>query len=207
MEDANPPLLDQPLPELPSRVPGDGNWIVGHEMAPDLYRSTREFPPRQATQEGPQYYGEPCDFRLLREFGGRDQDLFGGQKHAYASVIVQLGGEVRGLATENCGAWERLDHKALLVSAKGTRRVGTDMEPGLWRSLHNNVSRNAIPSREDGQCKWLILNDFLWAGAYTVVGVSSSVWGQDPGTSVVVESSSTAAGFRSEFCEDWVRVE
>ena len=205
--DANPTLLDQPLPPLPARVPGDGTWIVGQDVAPGLYRSTREFQPQQTTQEGLPYYGEACDFRLLRGFGGRDQDLIGGRKQAYARVIVQLGGEVRGLATKNCGAWERLDDKALPISANGTRRIGTDMGPGLLRSRHNNVSRDANPSPEDGQCTWLILNDFLWADAYTAAGVSSSVWGQDRGTSVVVEIPATAAGFHSEFCEAWVRVE
>lgn len=203
----NPPLLDQPLPELPAHVPGDGTWIVGHDMVPGLYRSTREFLPLQATPEGPQYYGEPCDFRLLSGFGGRDQDVIGGQKQAYASVIVQLGGEVRGLATENCGAWARLEDSALPVSANGTRRIGTDMEPGLWRSRHNSVRRDAIPAREDGQCKWMILNDFLWAEAYTAMVGSSSVWGQDQGTTVVVEIPATAVGFHSEFCDDWMRLE
>ena len=203
----NPPLLDQPLPELPSHVPGDGTWIVGHDMGPGLYRSTKEFLPLQATSEGPQYYGEPCDFRLLSGFGGRDQDVIGGRQQAYASVIVRLGGEVRGLATENCGAWTRLEDSALPVAANGTRRIGTDMEPGLWRSRHNSVSRDAIPAREDGQCQWMILNDFLWAEAYTAMAGSSSVWGQDQGTTVVVEIPATAVGFHSEFCDDWTRLE
>jgi len=203
----NPPLLDQPLPELPSHVPGDGTWIVGHDMGPGLYRSTREFLPLQSTQEDSQYYGEPCDFRLLSGFGGRDQDVIGGRKHAYASVIVQLDGKVRGLATENCGAWERLDDSALPVSANGTRRIGTDIDPGLWRSRHDGVDRDPIPAHEDGQCKWMVLNDFLWNEAYTAISDSSSVWGQDQGTTVVVEIPATAVGFHSEFCEDWVRLE
>ena len=81
------------------------------------------------------------------------------------------------------------------------------MEPRLWRSRHNNVSRDANPSRQDGQRTWLTLNDFLWVDAYSPVGVSPSVWGQDQGTTAVVEIPGTAAGFYSEFCEYWIRVE
>ncbi len=149
--------------------------MVGHDTAPGLYRATRAFRPLSDSQAGTLYYGEPSDFRLLRGFGGRDQDLIDGRPQAYTRVIVQLGGAFRGLATEHCGAWERLDDKTLPVSANGSRRVGTEMEPGLWRSRHHNVNRDAIPSREDGQCKWLVLNDVLWADAYAAVGVSSSV--------------------------------
>jgi hypothetical protein len=167
----------EPEPQEPSLASfGDGTYQVGTDVQPGTYR-TRQGSPN-------------CYYERLKNFaGGMNGILANGVTSAPAVVTIEP--TDAGFNSQGCGTWTK-DLSAITASrtsfGAGAYIVGTDMEPGTYRS---SGGRNCYYERlrgYNGGMNGVIAN-----------GVTSNP--------AIVTIAPTDAGFQSQGCGTWTKLE
>lgn len=173
-----PTVAPTPTPE-PTPSPtsefasfGDGTWEVGTDIEPGTYR-LREAP-------------SLCYWARLSGFGGGLDDIIANGNEG-APAIVTIAATDTGFESARCGTWTA-DLSQVTTSTtefdEGTWIVGTDIEPGTYRSSGGEL------------CYWARLSGF--GGSTSDIVANDNVSGP---TIVTIEGSDE--GFASQRCGTW----
>jgi hypothetical protein len=154
---------------------GDGTQRVGSDIQAGTYR----------TRKG----SSGCYYARLDGFGGGVEDILANDNtNDPAVVTIQPTGA--GFESRRCGTWTQ-DLSQITDSTTsfedGTYVVGTDIEPGTYRSSGSSGCYYAQLSGFHGGTQDVITNDNTNAPA-------------------VVEIGSTDAGFQSKRCGSWEEI-
>lgn len=154
----------------------DGTHRVGTDIEPGTYR----------TREG----SSGCYYARLSGFSNEMDDLIA-NGNASGPVVVTVEPSDAGFESKRCGTWTQ-DLSAITESKtsfeEGTYIVGTDIEPGTYRSSGSSGCYHARLSGFGGGMEGVIANDN--ADAPTVVTIAP-----------------TDAGFQSQRCGTWSKLE
>lgn len=149
-EPAARPTDDRPAAcRLPSSadsvVVGDGLHLVGSEVTPGMYRSCAAGPRAEAS----------CEWER-QELGSQGVNTrIDGSNRAREPQLVTIEPTDFAFSSIRCGVWERIDTvtpRALLAAGDGIHLVGTELAPGIWRTLGGGPGE---------RCEWYKLG---WAG-------------------------------------------
>ena len=166
----------EPEPEDPNPHFGDGTHRVGEDIPPGMYR-TRE--------------GSPgCYYARLAGFGADLDDILA-NNNTDAPAIVTIEPTDVGFESRDCGTWTQ-DLSAITQSktsfGDGAYIVGTDIEPGTYRS---SGSSGCYYQRLSG-----FNND-----------LDSIIANANTDTPAVVTIEPTDKGFETKQCGEWTRIE
>jgi hypothetical protein len=155
---------------------GDGTYQVGTDVQPGTYR----------TREG----STNCYYERLKDFtGGMNSIIANGNTNAPAIVTIKI--TDAGFNSQGCGTWTK-DLSAITASktsfGAGTYIVGTDFEPGTYRSSGGN------------NCYYERLRDFTG-------GMNSIIANGNTNNPTIVTIAPTDAGFQSQNCGTWTKLE
>ena len=166
----------EPEQEAPHPNFSDGTYQVGTDIQPGTYR-TREGSPN-------------CYYERLKDFtGGMNSILANGNTNTPAIVTIKP--TDAGFNSQGCGTWTK-DLSAITASntsfGAGTYIVGTDIEPGTYRSSggHN--------------CYYERLRDFTG-------GMNSIIANGNTNNPTIVTITPTDAGFQSHNCGTWTKLQ
>jgi hypothetical protein len=163
-----------PQPEDPNF--SDGVYQVGTDVQPGTYR----------TREG----SSGCYYARLAGFSNELNDIIA-NANTDAPAIVTIKPTDAGFESQGCGTWTQ-DLSAITESKtsfdEGAYIVGTDIEPGTYRS-----------SGSSG-CYYARLRNFT-------ADLNSIIANGNTDTSTVVTIKPTDAGFESLDCGTWTRLE
>ena len=126
-----------PVPRIAPGEPfGDGEWIVGSEVAPGLYVAS------ELANPGASVHWEMCEWTRLGDFRG------GSGAYAYArlAAIAEIGPANAGFRSSRCGEWTPYRGPAATPGqpfGDGVFLVGAEIAPGPYRA--------AAPSEG---CRW-----------------------------------------------------
>jgi preprotein translocase subunit SecG len=155
---------------------GDGTHRVGEDIQPGTYR----------TREG----SSGCYYARLSGFGGGAEEILSNEV-TDAPSIVTIEPTDAGFQSRRCGTWTQ-DLSPITTSTTsfedGTYFVGTDIEPGTYRSSGSSGCYYARLAGFSGGFENLIANEVT-------------------DTPSIVTIESTDAGFQSKKCGTWTRVE
>lgn len=117
---ATPTATPKPKPQFAHF--GDGMFVVGKDIQPGTYR----------TREG----SSNCYYARLRGFGGSISDIIANENTDDPAIVTIARGD-KGFESRNCGTWTK--DLSRITSSKtsfgdGTYFVGTDIEPGTYKS-------------------------------------------------------------------------
>jgi hypothetical protein len=165
-----------PEQEAPHSNFSDGTYQVGTDIQPGTYR-TRE--------------GSPgCYYARLRGFSNEINDILA-NANTYAPAVVTIKPTDAGFQSQGCGTWTK-DLSAITGSktsfGAGTYIVGTDIEPGTYRS-----------SGSSG-CYYERLRAFT-------ADMNSIIANGNTNEPTIVTIAPTDAGFQSQNCGTWTRLE
>lgn len=167
---ATTPTAQAPVDQHPHFT--DGTYKVGTDIQPGTYRTRTASPGC--------YYARLADFT-----GGVDSILANGNTDA-PEVVTILPTDT-GFTSERCGTWTQ-DLSAITASqttfTDGTYFVGTDIQPGTYRS-----------SGQTG-CYWARLSDFTG-------GTDSILANDNTDTPAIVTILATDKGFHATRCGTW----
>jgi hypothetical protein len=154
----------------------DGVFQVGTDIQAGTYR-TRE--------------GSPgCYFARLGGFSGELNDLLA-NANTNAPAVVTIKPTDAGFESQACGTWTK-DLSAITESktsfGPGAYIVGTDMEPGTYRSSGGSA------------CYYERLRNFT-------AGLNSIIANGNTSAPTIVTIKPTDAGFQSQGCGTWTKLE
>ncbi len=155
----------------------DGVYIVGRDIAPGTYTSTREGQGQCFWSRVDGFTGDLYERPAIYGAGGR--------------AIVTIKEDDVGFRAWNCGTWKPFpepSQEILESFGDGTYAVGVDIAPGTYEVRDAPVV-----------CRWRRLSDFTWNE-----GVIADVI--DSGR-VIVTILETDAGFSSKDCGTWEPLE
>ena len=169
--------------EVPPAAFGDGQHVVGRDVAPGIYEATDHVSVR-------------CEWMRLSDWswtvGVTTERLQRGR------AMVEISAEDAGFYSTGCGEWvpveasDRDDGEPSMQFGDGAYGVGVDISAGVYRSDQQF---------EVGDCRWRRVSDF----GGTRSGVISSGGSEDGDW--IVELSADDAGFESSGCGEWTMVE
>ncbi len=155
---------------------GDGTHRVGSDIQPGTYR----------TREGK----SGCYYERLAGFSGEMDDLLDNGATDAPAIVTILPTDA-GFESQRCGTWTQ-DLSAITQSktsfGAGAYFVGTDIEPGTYRS-----------SGSSG-CYYERLSDFTG-------NMDSLIDNGATDASAIVTIAQTDAGFESQRCGTWTKIE
>ena len=154
----------------------DGTHRVGEDIQPGTYR----------TREG----SSGCYYARLSGFGGGFEEILA-NGNTDDPTIITIEPTDAGFESKRCGTWTQ-DLSAITNSTTsfedGTYKVGTDIEPGTYRSSGSSGCYYARLSGFNGSFENIIANE-------------------NTDTPAVVAIAPTDAGFESKRCGTWTRIE
>src|SRR5215210_8573078 len=155
---------------------GDGTHRVGEDIQPGTYR----------TREG----SSGCYYARLSGFGGGVEEILANDNTSDSAIVTIESTDV-GFESRRCGTWTQ-DLSPITTSTTsfkdGAYFVGTDIEPGTYRSSGSSGCYFARLRNFTGDTNSIIAN-----------GVTDA--------STVVTIKSTDAGFESQDCGTWTKLE
>ena len=151
-----------PGPSGPATRFGDGQYIVGTDIAPN------------------RYYTNPstgCYWERQSGFSGTLGDIIANEFifDDVAQWIVQILPSDRGFETDSCGTWQLTAPQGMQTNVSaGMWRVGSQVTPGTYRA--NVISGCYWERLRDftGQLSGVIANDFVGTGGQQLVTIASS---------------------------------
>ena len=169
---ATPTASAQPAPpKAPSF--GDGFHQVGVDIQPGLYRTRRP--------------SSGCYWERMRDFAG-GLDSISGNDNTDGPAVVEILPADKGFKSIRCGTWTQ-DVSAITADrqhmGEGTFIVGTDVEPGTYRSTGG------------AGCYW------EREASFTHGGVNSILANDNVDGPTVVAIAATEKGFKSVRCGTW----
>jgi hypothetical protein len=171
------PEPQKPEPQNPSFATfSNGTYLVGTDIQPGTYR-TREGSPN-------------CYYERLKNFTGGINSILA-NNNTNAPAVVTIRPTDAGFNSQGCGTWAK-DLSAITASntsfGAGAYIVGTDMQPGTYRSSGGN------------NCYYERLRDFTG-------GMHSIIANGNTNNPTIVTIAPTDAGFQSHNCGTWTRLE
>ncbi|MFJ2936677.1 hypothetical protein ACIO8G_28435 [Streptomyces sp. NPDC087219] len=161
-------------------IDGDGDFEVGADVKPGLYRST-----------GNKDAG--CYWERARNASG-DPDSILANDNVTGTSYVEIKASDKLFKSSGCGTWEAVDAKAkgtpaaTLKGDGGMFKVGVDIAPGTYRSTGN----------KDAECYWERAKDASHG--------TDSILANDNATgTALVKVSATDGYFKTTTCGDWVK--
>lgn len=116
------PARVKPNPDPPGSF-RDGTRVVGEELAPGTYRTTKASP--------------GCYWARLSGFSGEMNELIANENES-GPAIVTIGKSDKGFESQRCGLWvpglQAITENPKAPFGNGTYVVGTDIAPGTWRA-------------------------------------------------------------------------
>lgn len=171
-----PEPTPEPEPEDPNPNFSDGMHRVGADIPPGTYR----------TREG----SSGCYYARLGGFSGDLEDILA-NNNTDAPAVVTIEPTDAGFESNECGTWTQ-DLSAITQSrtsfGDGAYIVGTDIEPGTYRS---SGSSGCYYQRMSG-----FNND-----------LESVIANANTDTPAVVTIDPTDAGFEAKTCGEWTKIE
>ncbi|MFI6107339.1 hypothetical protein [Streptomyces sp. NPDC051310] len=174
------PAGQQEQPKKAAAIEGDGDFEVGTDVKPGLYRTS-------GNEDGLCYWERAKDAS-----GETDSILANDNVTGTSYVTIKAGDKI--FKTSDCKDWEAVDEKATgtpKTEAKGDGgmfKVGVDLAPGTYKSTGN----------EDDMCYWERAKD---ASHHTdAILANDNVSG-----TATVRISATDAYFKTSGCKDWVK--
>ena len=163
-------------PEPQKATFSNGTYQVGTDIQPGTYR----------TREG----SANCYYERLKNFAGGINSILA-NANIYAPAIVTIRPTDAGFNSQGCATWTK-DLSAITATktsfGAGAYIVGTDMEPGTYRS---SGGRN---------CYYERLRDFTG-------GMNSIIANGNTNNPTIVTIAPTDAGFQSNGCGTWTKLE
>jgi hypothetical protein len=174
-EAATKQKVEKAVAEDPNPHFGHGTHQVGQDIQPGTYR----------TREG----SSGCYYARLSGFGGGFEEILANQV-TDDPAIVTIEETDAGFESKRCGTWTQ-DLSTITTSTTsfedGTYLVGTDIEPGTYRSSGSSECYYERLSGFNGGFENLIANEVTDAPA-------------------IVEIAPTDAGFRAQRCGTWTKI-
>lgn len=162
-------------PKSPATNFGDGNYVVGTDIQAGTYRTR---------------VGSPgCYYARLSGFSGSMGEILA-NNNTDAPAIITISASDKGFNTSNCGTWTQ-DLSEITSSqtsfGDGIFIVGTDMQPGTYRSTGSTGCYYARVSGFSGTNGQILAND-------------------NTDTSAVVTILASDKGFVSSNCGTWTKI-
>ncbi|MFF3842430.1 hypothetical protein [Streptomyces sp. NPDC001930] len=161
-------------------IDGDGDFEVGSDVQPGLYRST-----------GNKDAG--CYWERAKN-ASADPDAILANDNVTGTSYVEIKATDKLFKSSGCGTWEAVDAKAkgtpgtTLKGDGGMFKVGVDIAPGTYRSTGN----------KDAECYWERAKDASHG--------TDSILANDNATgTAIVKVSASDAYFKSSGCGDWAK--
>lgn len=153
---------------------GDGTFAVGKDVQAGTYR----------TRSG----SSGCYYERMKDFNNGVESILANDNTDAPAVVTILPTDA-GFKSKSCGSWTQ-NLSAITTSqtsfADGEYIVGTDMQPGTYKSSGGSG------------CYWARLADF-------VGGVHSLLANDNTDTPAIVAISATDKGFQSKGCGTWTK--
>jgi hypothetical protein len=153
----------------------DGTYQVGKDIQPGTYR----------TRKG----SKGCYYARLKGFSGGTEDILAND-NTNDPAIVTIASTDTGFESKRCDTWTQ-DLSAITSSttsfADGTYIVGTDIDPGTYKSSGSSDCYYARLSGFSGDTGDILAND-------------------NTNTSAVVTVAPTDTGFESKRCGTWTKI-
>ncbi|WP_282692855.1 hypothetical protein [Streptomyces sp. CC208A] len=161
-------------------IDGDGDFEVGSDVTPGLYRSTGN-------------KDAECYWERLKDATG-ELDSILANDNVTGTAYVEIKKSDKFFKSTSCGTWEAVDPKATgtpgsaLKGDGGMFKVGVDVAPGTYKSAGN----------EDAECYWERSKD---AGH----GVDAILANDNVTGTAIVKITATDGYFKSVGCGDWTK--
>ncbi len=153
----------------------DGTFVVGKDIQPGTYRTRVASP--------------GCYFARLKGFSGSTDDIIANDD-TDAPAIITIASTDKGFQSTGCGTWTK-DLSAITSSktsfGDGTFFVGTDIQPGTYKSSGQQGCYYARLSGFDGTTDDIIAND-------------------NTDTPAIVTIAPTDKGFQAKGCGTWTKM-
>ncbi|MFF8510853.1 hypothetical protein ACF064_22455 [Streptomyces sp. NPDC015492] len=169
----------QDKPKGPT-IDGDGDFEVGSDAKPGLYRST-------GNKDAGCYWERAKD-------ASADTDSILANDNVTGTAYVEIKATDKLFKSTGCGTWEAVDAKAkgtpgtTLKGDGGMFKVGADIAPGTYKSTGN----------KDAECYWERAKDASHG--------TDSILANDNATGTAIVKVSASDGyFKSSGCGDWVK--
>ncbi|MFF0437206.1 hypothetical protein ACFYU9_33905 [Streptomyces sp. NPDC004327] len=162
-------------------IDGDGDFEVGKDVKPGLYRSTGN-----GDDAG-------CYWERAKDSSG-DTDSILANDNVTGTSYVQVTAKDKIFKSSGCQSWEAVDAKATgtpkneLKGHGGMFKVGVDIAPGTYKSTGN----------KDDACYWERAKDA--SHSTDAILANANVTG-----TAIVKVSASDAYFKSTGCGDWVK--
>ncbi|WP_395360980.1 hypothetical protein ACHGLA_14680 [Streptomyces sp. YH02] len=161
-------------------IDGDGDFEVGSDVKPGLYRST-----------GNEDAG--CYWERAKN-ASADTDAILANDNVTGTSYVEIKASDKLFKSSGCGTWEAVDAKAkgtpgtTLKGDGGMFKVGVDIAPGTYKSTGN----------KDAECYWERSKDASHG--------TDSILANDNATGTAIVKVSASDGyFKSSGCGDWAK--
>ncbi|MFE5945214.1 hypothetical protein [Streptomyces sp. NPDC056480] len=161
-------------------IDGDGDFEVGADVKPGLYRST-----------GNKDAG--CYWERAKN-ASADTDSILANDNVTGTSYVEIKASDKLFKSSGCGTWEAVDAKAkgtpgtALKGDGGMFKVGVDIAPGTYKSTGN----------KDAECYWERAKDASH-------GTDSILANDNVTGTAIVKVSASDAYFKSSGCGDWAK--
>ncbi|MEU9857427.1 hypothetical protein [Streptomyces sp. NPDC047974] len=170
-------------PEKPkaATVDGDGDFEVGSDVKPGLYRSTGN-------------KDAECYWERAKDASGEVDSILAND-NVTGTAYVEIKASDKLFKSTSCGTWEAVDPKAAgtpsgttLKGSAGMLKVGVDIAPGTYKSTGN----------KDAECYWERAKD-------ATHGVDSILANDNVTGTAVVKVTAKDAYFKTAGCGDWTK--
>ncbi|MEU2547613.1 hypothetical protein ABZ618_19635 [Streptomyces roseolus] len=170
-------------PEKPkaATVDGDGDFEVGSDVKPGLYRSTGN-------------KDAECYWERAKDASGEVDSILAND-NVTGTAYVEIKASDKLFKSTSCGTWEAVDPKAAgtpsgttLKGSAGMLKVGVDIAPGTYKSTGN----------KDAECYWERAKD-------ATHGVDSILANDNVTGTAVVKITAKDAYFKTAGCGDWTK--
>ncbi|MFF1509139.1 hypothetical protein [Streptomyces sp. NPDC058326] len=176
---------DKKAPEAPEKkavtIDGDGDFEVGTDAKPGLYRSTGN-------------KDAECYWERAKDASG-ELDSTLANDNVTGTAYVEIKASDKLFKSAGCGTWEAVDPKATgtpsgttLKGDGGMFKVGVDIAPGTYKSTGN----------KDAECYWERTKDASH-------GTDSILANDNVTGTAIVKVTAKDAYFKSSGCGDWVK--
>ncbi|MCX5226672.1 hypothetical protein [Streptomyces sp. NBC_00233] len=161
-------------------IDGDGDFEVGADVKPGLYRST-------GNKDAGCYWERAKD-------ASADTDSILANDNVTGTSYVEIKATDKLFKSSGCGTWEAVDAKAkgtpgtTLKGDGGMFKVGVDIAPGTYKSTGN----------KDAECYWERSKDASH-------GTDSILANDNVTGTAIVKVSASDAYFKSSGCGDWAK--
>ncbi|WP_055600235.1 hypothetical protein [Streptomyces aureus] len=161
-------------------IDGDGDFEVGADVKPGLYRST-----------GNKDAG--CYWERAKDASGEPDSILAND-NVTGTSYVEVKASDKLFKSAGCGTWEAVDAKAkgtpgtTLKGDGGMFKVGVDIAPGTYKSTGN----------KDAECYWERSKDASH-------GTDSILANDNVTGTAIVKVTATDGYFKTTTCGDWVK--